>query len=297
MNIKDTIVDNVIAQMEEGIIPWNKPYSGCRAMNHKTKKYYRGINYILLQDGEFLTFNQIKELGGKVKKGAKSSIIIKYVEGTTTKTMTNVKTGIEEDVEVDYRTIRKYNVFNVYTQVEGIQPHFSIHHEKRETDTDLNLAQDIVLNYLQRTGVVLKEGNAAFYSPSLDRIEVLPVEHFINEEHYYSTLYHEMIHSTGLKNRLNRGTLGKKGNKYSFEELVAEIGASMLSSISRINPPTIEKNTIAYLQFWIGELKNDKNLLFKAAAAAQKAVDYILEGLEVNTLEAPQEATENKNIC
>ena len=87
-----------------------------------------------------------------------------------------------------------------------------------------------------------------------------------------------MIHSTGHENRLNRKTLTELcpfgSNNYSKEELVAEIGASFLCGITKIENKTID-NSAAYIQSWLKSLRNDKKLIVLAAGAAQKGADYI----------------------
>ena len=104
-------------------------------------------------------------------------------------------------------------------------------------------------------------------------------EAFDSPEFYYSVLFHELTHSTGAVNRLNRSTLNQAlkfgDTNYSKEELVAEMGSSFLSGHTGIEQVTLN-NSAAYLNSWIRTLKGDAKLVIVAAAAAQKATDYIL---------------------
>lgn len=119
----------------------------------------------------------------------------------------------------------------------------------------------------------------AYYHPLQDIVNVPPLKDFPNPAEHYSTLFHEMVHSTGHKNRLNRegikGLASFGSETYSKEELIAELGASMLCGVAGIDNDTIE-NSASYIQSWLKALKNDKTLIVSAAQQAQKAVDYIL---------------------
>ena len=100
----------------------------------------------------------------------------------------------------------------------------------------------------------------------------------INE--YYSTTFHELTHSTGHKNRLNRLQTGAVaafgGEEYSKEELVAEIGSASLMNMLGIETTKTFRNSAAYIQSWLKVLKNDNKFIVSAASKAEKAVNYIL---------------------
>jgi antirestriction protein ArdC len=119
----------------------------------------------------------------------------------------------------------------------------------------------------------------AWYKPGMDHINIPPMKDFLSIEEFYSTTFHEMLHSTGHKSRLNREgivQLNKFGSEsYSKEELVAEIGANMLCSAAGIQNQIID-NSASYIQSWLNALNDDKTLLVKAGAQAQKGVDLIL---------------------
>jgi antirestriction protein ArdC len=139
-------------------------------------------------------------------------------------------------------------------------------------------AEEISAKY-QAQIEVIHRGNRAFYRPSTDSVHMPERETFDNPESYYSTLFHEFTHSTGHESRLNRNGIVEThffGDEiYSKEELVAEMGAAMLCGIVGIENKTI-RNSASYIQSWLGKLRDDKKLVVYAAAAAQKAADFIL---------------------
>ncbi|WP_434576881.1 ArdC-like ssDNA-binding domain-containing protein [Thermoanaerobacterium thermosaccharolyticum] len=113
------VTERIIQKMEQGEIPWKKGWNSIPALNYVTRKPYKGINKLLLDGGEYLTFNQVQQLGGKVKKGAKAEIVVFYTSYTKTEKITNTETGEEEEKEVSIPVLKYYNVFNL-KDVEGI---------------------------------------------------------------------------------------------------------------------------------------------------------------------------------
>lgn len=264
-NIYQMVNDRIIEQLEAGVIPWRKPWVGGGAISWNTLKPYRGINAILLDAGEYATFKQIKSAGGKVKKGAKSQIIVfwKWLEK-------------EEKGEIEkIPLLRYYRVFNIEKDTEGLElkrPKADYQHNPIEK------CEEIFKGYIN-SPTYSWQNDGAWYRPSQDHINVPPMKVFPKVEEYYSTLFHEMAHSTGHQSRLNRegiNTVAMFGSEdYSKEELVAEFTASMLCGVAGIDNHTIE-NSASYIKSWLGQLKKDKTLLVKAAGQAQKASDYIL---------------------
>src|SRR5699024_6314659 len=241
------------------------------AVNWVTQKEYRGINTMLLDGGEYATFKQISEAGGKVKKGEKSQIIVfwklsKFKEK-------DEETGEEEEKKVPL--LRYYRVFKVGEQTEGIEPK----RKKVTFDNDpIEEGENIIKGYKNSPSYTFNSGRA-YYRPSSDVVNMPPLEDFISPEEYYSTFFHEIVHSTGHKNRLNRTgvtSLNAFGSEtYSKEELVAEIGASMLCGVAGIENEIID-NSASYIQSWLNALRNDRTLIVHASQQAQKASDYIL---------------------
>lgn len=270
--IYEMVTNQIISKLEKGTVPWKKPFASGQAVNWNTQKPYRGINTMLLDGGEYLTFKQIKDAGGKVKKGEKSQIIVfwKWLE------VEDKETGEEKNVPF----LKYYRVFEVGSQVEGIEP-------KREYETyihdPIEEAEKIKDNYINAPSYSSITGGA-WYKPFEDRVNVPPMKEFENIHEYYSTLFHEMIHSTGHSSRLDReGITAHNGfgtERYSKEELVAELGASMLCGVSGIDNETID-NSASYIDSWLRVLKEDKTLIVKASQQAQKASDYI-QGITFN---------------
>jgi antirestriction protein ArdC len=262
------VTERILEKLEEGTIPWRKPWANGVAMNWKTQTPYRGINQMLLDDGEYATFKQITEAGGKVKKGAKSEIIVfwKWLEKEN-------EAGEKEKIPF----LKYYRVFNIETMAEGIEPKRK-KVEAKEHDP-IEACQNIIKGYVNKPSMYNLSGVGAWYKPFTDQLNVPPMKDFETVEEFYATTFHEMIHSTGSKDRLARegvvGQISFGSEVYSKEELVAEIGAQMLCSVAQIDNVTID-NSVAYIQSWIKALKEDKTLLVKAGAQSQKAVDLIL---------------------
>lgn len=265
-SVYEMVTNQIIEQLENGTVPWRKPFKSGAAVNWKSQKPYRGINVMLLEPGEYATFNQIKEAGGKVKKGEKSSIIVfwKWIE--------------KEDEDGEKETIpflKYYRVFEINSQVEGMESKRSA--ESFDHDP-IEKCEEIMKGYMDAPDYSYKTGGA-WYRPSMDLVNVPPMKEFENVEEYYSTLFHECVHSTGHKKRLNRegvtGTISFGSEDYSKEELVAELGASMLNAVAGISNDTIV-NSASYIASWLKVLKDDKKMIVTAGAQAQKAADFIL---------------------
>ena len=273
MDIYAAVTDRIIAQMENGVIPWLKPWrTNSKAVSHATGKPYSLLNQMLLgRPGEYLTFKQCQAAGGRVKKGAKANMVVfwKWIEQEDEET--------HEKKEVPF--LRYYNVFHI-DQCEGITAKHTTEAAFPDGADTQEAAQDIIHDYLSRTGVKLlhEEGDRAFYRPSTDEI-VLPIrKQFVSTAEYYSTAFHELCHSTGHPTRLNR--LARPSffgsDDYSKEELVAEIGAATLVSHVGLETSTSFRNNAAYIQNWLNVLKGDKRFIVSAAGKAEKAVNLIL---------------------
>ncbi|MDP4084700.1 MAG: zincin-like metallopeptidase domain-containing protein [Bacillota bacterium] len=266
LNVYEIVTQKIIEQLEKGVIPWRKPWVNANAVNWVTQKPYRGINTMLLSPGEYATFKQISEAGGKVKKGAKSEIVVfwKWLEKEN-----------EEGKTEKIPLLRFYRVFEINTQVEGLN-------SKREVVTfehnPVEKGENIHKGYINSPSYSFHSGKA-YYLPGRDHINVPPLKDYKNPHEYYSTLFHEMVHSTGNQSRLARSGILEKASFgdeiYSREELIAEMGAAMLCGVAGIDNSTIE-NSASYINSWLRALKDDKRLVIQAASQAQKAADYIL---------------------
>lgn len=273
------ITDRVITLLEQGTIPWQKPWQSGDLMprNLISQKEYRGVNVFLLhamsyQSPFWLTFNQAKELGGNVKRGEKACPVVFW------KWLDVDENGKAERIPF----LRYYSVFNV-TQCEGIPSDKipSLGGTKRE-HCPISEAERVVAA-MPKCPQIRTGQERAFYSPSGDFVGMPSAEQFRTGEDFYSVLFHELTHSTGHESRLNRkGITGTEGEWSSFgstpyakEELVAEMGAAFLCGHVGIVERTLN-NSASYVSSWLQRLKDDRRLVVHAAAQAQKAADFIL---------------------
>ena len=277
-------------------------------INFDSKKPYRGVNRLLLQERigfagafrnpYFLTFNQIKKHGGRLKKGTRGYEVVYYSiryivpadknTGRKAYSSTNTqkvidylaKNKLSEDIVTRIPMIRYYNVYNG-ASIEGIDfqlDKLQIGRAVPDTASENQAAALIVENY-PNPPAIKHEGNRAYYSPSGDYVKMPKKEQFDSINDYYRILFHELTHSTGHDKRLDRGIhLMLEKEDYAKEELVAEFGAVFLSAWAGIMWYT-NKNHAVYLKNWnsaIKEAENDNKFLMKAASLAQAATDYIL---------------------
>ena len=278
-------------------------------LNFDSKKPYRGVNRMLLQERiglteafanpYFLTFKQIKKHKGTLKKGAKGYEVvyysIRYVvpadknSGRKAYSSTNAhkvidfldKHKLPENIVTRIPMIRYYNVYNGedITGIDFKLPEVKIGRAIPETASENEAAQLIVENY-PNPPAIKHGGNEAYYKLSEDLVRMPKVEQFDSVNDYYRTLFHELTHSTRHENRLNREKISFRfgDSGYAKEELVAEFGAVFLSAWAGIMWYN-NKNHAAYLKGWnsaIKEAENDNKFLMKAASLAQAATDYIL---------------------
>ena len=270
-SLYEIITNRIVAELESGVIPWRKPWiASGQAISRNTGKPYSLLNQMLLgRGGEYVTFKQVQDEGGRVKKGAKAQMVVfwKWIEQEDEET--------KEKKKIPY--LRYFNVFHI-DQCDGIKAkHAEPLPQAVEPDA---AAEAIIADYLKRSGVKLihQEGNRAFYRPSSDSVTLPLVDQFRNTAEYYGTAFHELTHSTGHESRLNRlHTVAAFGSEdYSKEELIAEIGAAALVNHAGLETADSFKNNAAYIQNWLQALRNDKRFIVSAAGKAEKAVDMIL---------------------
>lgn len=277
MSVYKYVTERIIAELEKGVIPWKKPWKGQKAINYVSRKEYQGINTLLLPfPGEYLTFNQIRKLKGKIKKGEKSSMIVfyKFIE----------KKDKDGEVVETFPLLKYFNVFHL-SQTEGIDTKLADFEAKSDNEV-IEDAERVVKDYVDREKILLQNilgSDRAYYSQTEDKIVLPDLKQFVNSHEYYSTAFHEMTHSTGHRNRLDRfkDTENYKfgSESYSREELIAEVGSAMLCNHIGIEISETFENSVAYIQSWIKVLKEKDNvrLVTTAASAAQKATNFILE--------------------
>ena len=271
MDIYQQVTDRIISELEKGAIPWVKPWSADASAdkNYVSQKPYRGINRLLLgmsamaqgfNNPTWATYKQWQEAGAQVQSGQKGTPIVffKPISG---------KLNAEGETEAGYCVIRGYTVFNA-------------------TQTDLPVSVSLVTEaqfnpipaceqFIIKTGAMVTHGgDAAFYMPNMDRVQLPNKTAFDSEQAYYATAFHELTHWTGAKHRLDRDlSKGRFGNPaYAFEELVAEIGAAFLCADNGIQG---ELRHAGYIANWLKACREDSKAIFKAAALSQKAADYL----------------------
>ena len=273
MDIYSEVTSRIIAELENGIIPWEKPWiASGNCVSHATGKAYSLLNQMLLgRPGEYVTFNQCQQEGGKVKKGEKAKMVVfwKWIE------QEDEETGERKEIPF----LRYYNVFHI-DQCEGVTAKHTTETAFPDGAETLEAAQEIIYDYLSREGVKLShsEGDRAFYRPATDEV-VLPIrKQFVSTAEYYSTAFHELTHSTGHSKRLNRldKTAFFGSEAYSKEELIAEIGASALVNAAGLETDHSLRNSAAYIQNWLKALRDDKRFIVSASGKAEKAVNLIL---------------------
>ncbi|TCO68220.1 ArdC family protein [Caldanaerobacter subterraneus] len=272
--VHDIVLERIFQQMERGEIPWKKGWADTPPINYITRKPYTGINVLLLsKGGEYLTFQQIQQLGGRIKKGAKAEIVVFFKPYTKIIEEVDPETGEIVEKEKESLVLKYYHVFHL-SDTEGIPSKL-----KKKEHNPLQEAEKIIAGYKDAPKITHDNPNEAYYNAVKDLINIPDKGLFYDIHEYYSTLFHEIIHSTGHPKRLNRFKENEKSafaaDSYSLEELVAEIGAAMLCQHAGIVEKTI-KNSTAYIQSWLKHLQNNKMMIFTAAGRAQKAVDYVL---------------------
>lgn len=275
-NVYEMVTNRIIEQLEKGMIPWQKPWSGSNkgAYNRISNKPYSLLNQMTLaHTGEYATFKQWTELGGHIRKGEKAEQIMFWKIQPIEKE--------NEDGEKVIRQIPILKYFNVFhiSQVDGVEPKEDIKVNEHEP---IEQAEKVKVDYMNREHLQIREtiSDKAYYSPTADYIQVPCKEQYQNIEEFYSTLFHEMVHSTGHKSRLDRLETGASAHfgseSYSKEELVAELGSATLVNMLGIETSKSFKNSSAYIQSWLRVLKNDTHFIVSASSRAEKAVNYIL---------------------
>jgi len=279
-DIYQTITDRFVEQLKKGTVPWQKPWFGVQ--NMVSRKQYRGINALLLGSAEFqspfwVSFKQALDLGGHIKKGEKSTPVIYYKLFDKHDEAGNaIIRGDGRAARVPF--IRWANVFNL-DQTEGIAPPAIT--TSQSTGQPLEKAAEIVAN--AKLCPIHHTGFAALYSPKDDVIRMPSPTSFCSPEDYHLTLFHEMTHATGHSTRLDREGItqpAKFGSeRYSKEELIAELGAAFLSNEAGIFTNLQFENSSAYLGSWIQKFQNDPRMIVSAASQAQRSADFVL-GIE-----------------
>jgi antirestriction protein ArdC len=270
--VYDLITNKILEQLEKGVIPWQMPWNSQMPKNLITKKPYRGINILLLSFTDYkspywLTYKQAKDLKGVVKAGAKGTPIVYW----NIARVLPKDTGDEAERLIPF--LKYHTVFNV-EQCEKIPVPKDDLIEFKPIDEC-----EKVINNMPKRPFINEGRDRACYIPSKDVVEMPDRAVFKSEEGFYSTLFHELVHSTGHTSRLNRNSINEPhafgSETYSKEELIAEIGGSFVCGMTGISNQTLECNA-SYISNWLQRLRNDKKLIITASSHAQRACDFIL---------------------
>lgn len=278
ISVYEIVTQQIMERLEKGEIPWKRPWSGSAGVpiNLRSKKPYRGVNVWLLgctgySSPYWASFKQVSESGGSIKKGEKSSLVVFWKPMSKT-IIEEGENGEDLAVEKSSFMLRYYRVFNV-EQTEGLED--KIPHVEKIEFNPIEKCEEIMEEMPQRPEIKYG-GGRAFYRPDDDFVQLPLKEHFHSPEEFYSTAFHELVHSTGHSSRLSRDMKNFFGSHdYSKEELVAEMGASFLCGTAGIENTTID-NSAAYIQSWLKKLNDDKKMVVFAASAAQRAAEFIL---------------------
>lgn len=272
--VYEIITEQFLKKLEEGVVPWQKGWDApsSHPQNLVGKNNYHGINLLILSMSGYpskywLTFNQAKKIGAKVKKGEKSTPVIFYK-------------SYENEEGESIPVLRYYRVFNL-KQVEGVPSKYLPSPEEHAALDEITgsvdeRARPLLLAYRNRPPI-FTGGDKAFYNPGNDYIQMPKRRYFKSLEEYWSTLFHELTHSTGGRERLNRKGVAERmtmREEYSFEELVAEMGAAFMCAEAGID--NTQENAVNYIASWLKILKNEPQWVVKAAQKANKAVKYMI---------------------
>ena len=295
-DVYSRITDKIIADLEQGVRPWLRPWNAAHAAGRISRPLrhngtpYKGINVIMLWSAAtvkgyacplWLTFKQALELGGNVRKGETGELVV-YADRIT-RTEANEK---GEEIEREIPFLKGYTVFNA-EQCENLP---ALYTAKAE-DPALTPLQRIETadRFFAATGADIRHGGTrAFYAQGPDFVQMPPFETFRDAESYAATLAHELTHWTKHDTRLARdmGRVKWGDEGYAREELVAELGSAFLCADLGITPE-VRQDHAAYIASWLSALKGDKRFVFSAASHAQRAVDY-LHSLQPRQTEASE---------
>ena len=298
-DIYERITGTIIADLDRGVRPWTKPWSGgnaggriTRPLRH-TGEPYTGINVLLLWSESlargfeaplWMTYRQASQIGAQVRKGETGATVV--YASRFTKTETGSDGG---EVERDIPFLKTYTVFNC-DQIDGLPDHY-YHRPDKVIDPVERI--DHADRFFANAGARIRHGgNSAFYAPSSDHIQMPPFESFRDAGSYVAVLAHEHVHWTAPDNRVGRdlSRYHKDRSERAREELIAELGSCFLCADLGIVPELEPRpDHASYLQSWLECLNSDKRAIFQAAAHAQRAVTY-LHSLQPAEISAEREA-------
>lgn len=281
MHIYETITNRIIESLESGRIPWRRQWTvsaknggGPMPYNFTNGKRYRGINVMSLlcsgySSNGWGTYKQAQAKGYQVRKGERSTPVVWWSFPDR-----------NNPAEKDRAPFAKfYSVFNL-EQMDGVPQELPL--DAVEEFSPIETAETIANAYMESAShpALGYGGSDAYFSPSKDLVQMPPRDSFKSPEGFYSVLFHEFVHSTGIKSRLNRSELTQMVRfgdlEYSKEELTAEFGAAFLCGEAGISNDELVTNSVSYIAGWLEKLRSDKSFAVQAAQRAQRAADYII---------------------
>lgn len=283
------LTDNILKIIDKGTVPWRKPWKGVTVQpcNYEGT-VYRGVNYFyhsIMTDLNgwsypiYLTKKKIKELGGTIKLDSNG----KEVQGNP---LFFYKWIENEDTGNQFPIFKFWPVWNI-DQCEGIPLPKFIQNMKPVVHNVIEEAQAIIDGY-ENAPKVNHGGDRACYNPVVDIVKCPEMGAFETPNHYYSTMFHELGHSTGHSKRLNRKEINDPiifgSHDYSLEELVAELTAAGLGDRCGLGSDVLESSA-SYLAGWHSKLSSEPKMFATACARAQKAMDFILGTKPVEMVE------------
>jgi antirestriction protein ArdC len=281
-DVEAEVTSKVLDALEAGTVPWHKPWrsAGLLPTSATTGKPYRGINTWLLSLAAFeagfespywLTYRQAREFGGHVRNGEHGTLVVFWKR-------LEVKDPEAEDGKKTIPLLRSYVVFNLDQCDEvTMPPRFTP--EEFEPLEPGEAVESVLSGYEDGPTIRHRRSDRAYYTPLDDTVTIPALDQWPDEVAYSSTLFHELVHSTGHPSRLDRFERNGEpqhfgSEKYAREELVAEMGACLVAAT--VGADYRVEQSASYVASWLRALKDDKSLVIKAAQQAQRAVDRIL---------------------
>ncbi len=259
------IISKMIEKIETGEAgSWIKPWKTGLPQNFSTKKTYKGFNVFSLwitaeemgyKTNNWLTFNQVKAMGGNVKQGEQATPVFFFKP-----------LEIKEEDEAGNETVKTIPMLKIYNV-------FNLDQTTLEINSD-NVVIPEIEDFVTNTGANIKTAQKAYFSPFEDYIGMPDLHLFESEEHYYSTLLHELSHWTGHSSRLDRLNLSKNLKAYAYEELIAETTSALLNAFLGVDYSKMQHE--AYLASWLEALKAEPKMLWKVCSQAQEAFDFLM---------------------
>jgi antirestriction protein ArdC len=275
------VTRQIISLLEQGIVPWRRPWDACWPTSYQTNKEYQGINVLLLQSGYsspyWLTFRQAQKLGGSIRAGERGRPIV-FVDNF-------IKENIDREGHKEIRVVKflkYYTVFNL-EQTKGIPEKEAVERDNQQ----ITSAEELLK---LRNPAIVPDAHSCYYLREDDALHLPPLERFHSSEDYYAAAFHELTHWTGGAARINRPGIRHYfdgDSTKSLEELTAEMGAAFLCQIAQLDTSDTIQNSAAYIASWLKHLQENPKWVLQASKLAREAVEYILNGqlprVEVNS--------------